>query len=89
FESVREIKLVPFERIHERMISGDMRKMEETTELRPERGQTRIVYRAVLIPGVWIPPMVGNEFVRQEVREQFQTLINEINRRERVQTVSR
>ena len=89
FESVREIKLVPFERIHERMISGNMRKMEETTELRPERGQTRIIYHAVLVPGVWMPAMVGDVFVKQEAREQFQTLINEIIRRERVKTVSR
>ncbi|SCX40827.1 MULTISPECIES: SRPBCC family protein [Nitrosospira] len=89
FESVREIKLVPFERIHERMISGNMRKMEETTELLPERGQTRIIYRAVLVPGVWVPPMVGDVFVKQEAREQFQTLIDEIIRRERVKTVSR
>jgi carbon monoxide dehydrogenase subunit G len=89
FESVREVKLVPFERIHERMISGNMRKMEETTHLLPERGQTRIVYRAVLVPGVWVPAMVGDVFVKQEAREQFQTLIDEIIRRERVKTVSR
>jgi carbon monoxide dehydrogenase subunit G len=89
FESVREVKLVPFERIHERLISGNMRKMEETTELLPERGQTRIVYRAVLVPGAWVPAMVGDVFVKQEAREQFQTLINEIIRRERVKTVSR
>jgi hypothetical protein len=71
------------------MISGNMRKMEETTELRPERGQTRIIYHAVLVPGVWMPAMVGDVFVKQEAREQFQTLINEIIRRERVKTVSR
>lgn len=88
-ESVREIKLVPFERIHERMISGNMRKLEETTQLLPERNQTRIIYHAVLIPGIWVPPTVGNMFIKQEAREQFQTLINEIVRRKQLKTVSR
>jgi hypothetical protein len=36
-----------------------------------------------------MPAMVGDVFVKQEAREQFQTLINEIIRRERVKTVSR
>ena len=88
-ESVREVKLVPFEKIHERMISGDMRKLEETTQLLPERNQTRIIYHAVLVPGIWIPPTVGDVFIKQETREQFQTVINEIVRRKQLMTVSR
>jgi len=36
FESVREVKLFPFKKIQERMISGNMCKMEETTQLLPE-----------------------------------------------------
>lgn len=88
FESVREIHLFPFRKIQERMISGSMRRMEETTQLLPEGNQTRITYHAVFIPGSWVPPMVGNVFIKREVREQFQEIVSEIIRRERVRVVS-
>jgi carbon monoxide dehydrogenase subunit G len=83
-DSVREINLIPFAKIHERMISGSMRKMEETTQLLPEGNQTRITYRAVFIPGSWVPPMVGEVFIKQEAREQLQEVVNEIIRRKQM-----
>lgn len=81
YDSKREIDLFPFSKIQERMTSGSMRKMEETTQLSPEGDQTRIRYQAVIIPGTWIPPMVGNAFIKHEAREQFTELISEIIRR--------
>ncbi|HEX8873724.1 MAG TPA: SRPBCC family protein [Nitrosospira sp.] len=84
FESVREIHLIPLKKIQERMISGSMRKMEETTQLSPEGKRTRITYHAVFIPGMWVPPLLGNVFIKHEARGQFQQLINEIIRRQRV-----
>lgn len=83
-ESVREVKLFPFEKIHERMISGSMRKMEETTQLSPAGNHTRVAYRALFIPGNWIPPVVRDVFIKQEAREQFQEIVNEIIRRKRM-----
>jgi carbon monoxide dehydrogenase subunit G len=82
FESIREINLTPFRRIHERMISGSMRKMEETTELLSEGSRTRIAYHAVFIPGMRVPPLLGNAFIKHEAREQFKQLANEIVRRQ-------
>ena len=84
FESIREINLTPFRRIQERMISGSMRKMEETTELLSEGNHTRIAYHAVFIPGMRVPPLLGNVFIKHEAREQFQQLANEIIRRQRM-----
>src|SRR5690242_16188512 len=84
FESIREINLTPFRRIQERMISGSMRKMEETTELLSEGSHTRIAYHAVFIPGMRVPPLLGNVFIKHEAREQFQQLANEIIRRQRL-----
>jgi carbon monoxide dehydrogenase subunit G len=81
FETVREVNLFPFQKIHERMLSGSMRKMEETTQFLPEGNYTRIVYHADIIPGTWVPPVVGNVFIKQEAREQFQQIVNEIIRR--------
>ncbi|HEV7928613.1 MAG TPA: SRPBCC family protein [Nitrosospira sp.] len=89
YDSKREIDLFPFSKIQERMTSGSMRKMEETTELALQGDQTRITYHAVIVPGTWIPPMVGNAFIKHEAREQFTELVNEIIRRKQVKIASR
>lgn len=78
FESTREMRLTPFDEIRSRLISGNMRKMEGTTRLVDEGAQTRIIYHADSIPGVWIPPIVGRVFIENETREQFREMRNEI-----------
>ena len=83
FESTREMKLDPFDKIKSRMISGNMRKMEGMTRLVDEVGQTRIIYHADTIPGVWIPPIVGKIFIEHETREQFREMRDEIIKRKR------
>ncbi|PTR17434.1 polyketide cyclase/dehydrase/lipid transport protein [Nitrosospira sp. Nsp2] len=89
YDSKREIDLFPFSKIQERLTSGSMRKLEETTQLTLEGDQTRITYHAVFIPGTWIPPMVGNAFIKHEAREQFAELVNEMIRRNQVKIASR
>ncbi len=86
FDSVREVNLSPFNRIQERMISGSMHKMEETTLLIPENGQTRIVYHADIVPGLWILRFAGQFFIENQARGQFRQIINEMIRRK--QTVA-
>ena len=81
FESTREMWLDPFDSIRSRMISGNMRKMEGTTQLVEEVAQTRIIYHTDSIPGVWIPPIVGKVFIEHEIREQFREIRNEIIKR--------
>ncbi len=81
FESTREMQLAPFDKIQSHMISGNMRKMEGTTQLVDEGAQTRIIYHTDSIPGVWIPPIVGKVFIEHEIREQFREIRNEIIKR--------
>ena len=83
FESTREIRLIPFDKIHSHMISGNMRKMEGTTQLVDEGEQTRIIYHTDTIQGVWIPPIAGKIFIEHEIREQFYEMRNEIIKRKR------
>ncbi len=84
FESVREVNLVPFKEINERMISGNMRKMKETTQIIPEGDQTRISYHANIIPDMWILKYIGHVFIEDEAREQFQEIRDEIIRRKKI-----
>ncbi len=81
FESTREVQLTPYEKIHSRLLSGNMRRFEGRTELYQEGSQTRVVYHSESIPGVWIPPVIGKIFIEHESREQFQELRDEIIRR--------
>jgi carbon monoxide dehydrogenase subunit G len=83
FESTRQINLFPFWKIRERMIKGNMRKMEETTQLLLEGDQTRITYHANIVPDMWMQKFIGQVFIEYEAREQFQEIIEEILRRER------
>jgi hypothetical protein len=81
FESTREIILTPFDKMQSHMIRGNMTKMEGTTELTEENGQTRIHFHSESIPGVWIPPIAGRVFIEHETKEQFQEIRNEIVKR--------
>ncbi|MDQ3186367.1 MAG: SRPBCC family protein [Pseudomonadota bacterium] len=83
FESTREIRLMPFHKIRTHLISGNMRKMEGTTHLIDEGGQTRVIYHTDTMPGVWIPSLVGKVFIEHEMREQFREMRNEIIKRKK------
>lgn len=95
FESLRQINLFPFWKIRERMIRGDMRKMEETTQLLLEGDHTRIAYHASIVPNMstmkvfrWVQNFIGQVFIEDEAREQFQEIIKEILRREKENKLS-
>lgn len=84
FHSTRELRLTPLDNIQSHLISGSMRKMDGVTKLIVEEGQTRIIYHAESIPGMWIPPVVGKAFIEHETREQFQEIRDEIMRRKQL-----
>lgn len=84
FDSVREVNLFPFNKIQERMISGNMQKMEETTILLPEGNQTRIAYQADIVPSLWILRFAGRSFIENEAREHFQQIKNEMIKRGKI-----
>jgi carbon monoxide dehydrogenase subunit G len=81
FESVRELHLTPYEKIQSRMVSGNMKRYEGTTELFAEGEGTRVVFRSESVPDKWVPPGVGPYFIEQESREQLSEFRAEILRR--------
>ena len=80
-ESVREIRLAPFESMQSHLVSGSMKRLDVTTRLAREGSGTRITNRTESIPDVWIPPLVGRLFIAHEAREKFRELRDEILRR--------
>ena len=83
-ESVRKIRLTPFTGVESHTIRGTMRKHDGTTLLTAEGTGTRIVSRTELIPGVWMPPILGRIFMQHETRQKFRELRDEILRRKKV-----
>jgi len=81
FDSVREVRLKPYEQIDSRMLSGNMKKFEGLTRLTAEGDVTRIVYHSDAVSAVWIPPLIGRAFIVGETREQFAEMRREILRR--------
>ncbi len=81
FESTREIRLTPMDKIQSHLVSGNMSKMEGVTQLTEEGGQTRVQFHTESIPGVWLPPIAGRVFIEHETRAQFQEIRNEIIKR--------
>jgi carbon monoxide dehydrogenase subunit G len=80
-ESVREVRLAPFESMQSHLLSGSMKRLDVTTRLAAEGSGTRITNRTESIPDVWIPPLIGRLFIAREAREKFGELRDEILRR--------
>jgi ribosome-associated toxin RatA of RatAB toxin-antitoxin module len=80
-ETVTEVRLTHLEGMRSRLIRGSMKRHESTTRLIPENGGTRIVYHAVSVPDVWIPPVIGPAIIRHEAQTRFEQLLVEILRR--------
>lgn len=80
-ETATEIRLTPYEKMHARMVSGNMKKNESTTRLILDATGTRVVYHLESIPDVWLPPIIGRALVEFETRARFGQLVDEILRR--------
>lgn len=81
FDSLREIELTPYERINSRAIGGSLQKMEGVTQLIPDADGTEIRFHSVSVTGFWVPPLVGDMFVKHEIDEQFRAMLAEMRRR--------
>ena len=68
---------------HDRLLIVDFGS--QVTQLIARGAETNIVYHGVSIPNVWVPPLVGTQFIEAEVRDQYRELRDEIMRRKRIE----
>lgn len=80
-ESLKEIRLTPYEKTESRGVGGSMKKYAASTRLVPQGVGTLLVYRADSIPDVWLPPLIGETLVESETRTRLEELRGEILRR--------
>lgn len=82
FETVRRVELVPPETIRSHQISGTTKYFEGITRVVFEGGRAEISYHGESVPGVWIPPVIGLAFIRNQTEEQFREFRAEMLRRQ-------
>jgi carbon monoxide dehydrogenase subunit G len=71
FETVRRVELVPPETIRSYQVSGTTKFFEGITRVTFAGGRAEISYHGESVPGVWIPPVIGLAFIRNQTEEQF------------------
>lgn len=82
FESVRRVDMRPPEAIDSVQITGNLRRLESHTTLAEVSDGTRVSYRVELLPGNDFPKLIGAAFLRHEVREQLEAIVQEMLRRQ-------
>jgi carbon monoxide dehydrogenase subunit G len=81
FENVREVELVPYREIRSRLISGDLKASEFTTQIVEIDARLHIVNSGRYTPNLWVPPVIGPALIEAETQKQFGEIRNEILRR--------
>jgi hypothetical protein len=83
-ETVRDVKLVAPVKVDARLVSGSMKKYDSVTELVPEGGGTRIVFRSQAVLNPLLAGFATESFVKRETEDRMRQLRTEIMRRELV-----
>ena len=78
---VREIELEPIAQVRSRTVGGSLRQLKSLTRLQPVAGGTEIRHHIELDIDTWMPDLLIEPFLRHEVREQFEAVVAEMQRR--------
>ena len=81
FETVREVELRPYSYMRSHLIRGTVERLEGTTTLTPHNDGTFIASHGTCVPGTWVPPLIGEIFLRKATREQYADMRREMLRR--------
>lgn len=81
FQSEREITLSPFTRFESRMISGNLKRFNGTTQLESIEGGTKARFHSESVPEKVIPLGRARPLIEAETREHYQEIRNEVLRR--------
>jgi ribosome-associated toxin RatA of RatAB toxin-antitoxin module len=76
-----EVDELPYERVRSHAIAGDFKQMEGTYELERLPAGVELRYEGHIIPGFFIPPMVGTLVVKRVIEGQFRAMVQETLRR--------
>jgi uncharacterized protein YndB with AHSA1/START domain len=81
FESERELRLTPCERMDSRLLKGNLKAYRGTTELEQIQDGTRLRHHSESVPESILPPVLGRSLIEAETREHYLDLRREVQRR--------
>jgi ribosome-associated toxin RatA of RatAB toxin-antitoxin module len=78
---VLQVEELPFRAIRFEAVGGNLREMSGEWAIGDLGAGSRLEYRVRLVPGFWLPPVVGPALIRKSFRAQFDALAAEMMRR--------
>ena len=80
-EVVVRIEEIPLEVIHFSAVSGTLKSKSGEWRIEAQDDATLLIYRASIVPGFWVPPLIGTAVMAQDVRTKLVGVANEMTRR--------
>lgn len=81
FVTVRDIDLVPMTNVRSRSIGGSLPRLSSETRFADTGDGTQIRHHLEFALQTWMPEFLAEAFLRHEVTEQFEALVQEMLRR--------
>ena len=80
-EVVVQIEEIPLEAIRFFAVSGTLKSKSGEWRIEAQDDATLLIYRASIVPGFWVPPLIGTAVMAQDVRSKLVGVANEMMRR--------
>lgn len=71
----------PYQEIRFEAVDGNLREMRGEWSIADLVEGSRLAYRLRMVPGFWLPPVLGPKLIRDGFRAQFDALTTEMMRR--------
>ncbi|HSD61575.1 MAG TPA: SRPBCC family protein, partial [Burkholderiales bacterium] len=78
---VARVEEQPFHTIRFEAVGGNMREMRGEWNVEDLGEGSRLRYRLHVVPGFWVPPVIGPAVIRRNFLDEFDALIREMMRR--------
>ncbi len=82
YENVRDVSLTPQRLITTHGVSGDVKRLDSSTELRPREGGVQLRYHVAFEPTRPLPSFLGNSALKRQTADNFNAFIREMIRRQ-------
>ncbi len=80
-EVLARVEELPFHSIRFESVAGNMREMRGEWNVEDLEAGSGLRYRLRVVPGFWVPPVVGPAVIRRNFIDQFDALAREMMRR--------
>lgn len=80
-EVVTQITEIQLESIRFLAVSGNLKSQSGEWRIKQEADRTLVIYQSSIVPGFWVPPLVGPAVIRQDVSGKIIEIAEEMQRR--------